>query len=130
MGFQPFTGEFFSTQRVDKPWGHETLWAFSETYVGKILHVNAGESLSLQYHVQKDETLTILSGRVLLEQGPHEDDLSPLVLEPGHSFRVRPGTRHRMVAETDADILEASTPELDDVVRLSDRYGREGTSEA
>jgi len=95
--------------RVDKPWGHELIWAKTDRYVGKILHIKAGHALSLQYHERKDETVFLLSGRVL---------------EAGESFHITPRMRHRMIAETDCDVLEASTPELDDVVRLEDRYGR------
>lgn len=127
MAFSQPDTDRFETQRTDKPWGHEILWAWSERYVGKILHVNAGESLSLQYHEQKDETLSVLSGSILLEHGPEDTNLEEWVMQPGDCFRVRPGTRHRLTAQTDCDLLEASTPELGDVVRLSDRYGREGT---
>ena len=128
MPFQPPDSDFFPMQRVDKPWGHERLWAWSATYVGKLLHVSRGESLSLQYHERKDETIALLSGRIELHHGAREEALERRVLEPGDCFRVRPGTRHRMSALEDSVLLEASTPELDDVVRLEDRYGREGTS--
>lgn len=109
---------------VAKPWGHELLWAESDLYVGKILHVNAGEALSLQYHEVKDETIHLLAGEMEFYVGPSADQLERVVLGKGESFHVSPGTVHRMVAVTDCDILEASTPHLDDVVRLSDRYGR------
>ena len=111
-------------KRVEKPWGHELIWAHSDRYVGKILHINAGESLSLQYHEKKDETIHVLRGEMVFQVGESEDDLQRVALEEGMSFRVRPGTRHRMTAVTDCDLLEASTPEIDDVVRLEDRYGR------
>ena len=111
-------------RRVDKPWGHELIWADTELYVGKILHVKAGEALSLQLHRQKDETIFLLSGRVRFESGPSVDDLSVSELEPGQALRLRPGTVHRMEAIEDSDLLEASTPHLQDVVRLEDRYGR------
>jgi len=109
---------------VNKPWGHELIWAVTDRYVGKILHVRAGEALSLQYHVVKDETIMVLTGRLRLEffadgEPPREKDLGPR--EP---FRIEPGLRHRMIAIEDTDVLEVSTPELDDVVRLEDRYGR------
>lgn len=112
------------TRRVDKPWGHELIWADTELYVGKILHVNAGEALSLQLHRLKDETIYVLSGRVRFESGPSADDLAASELGPGEALRLRPGTVHRMEAIEDSDLLEASTPHLQDVVRLEDRYGR------
>lgn len=111
-------------RRVDKPWGYELIWAETGDYVGKILHVDAGEALSLQYHETKDETLHLLSGRMKFWAAPLNEELRELVLEEGESFRVRPGTVHRMEAVTDCDILEASTNHLEDVVRLDDRYGR------
>ena len=109
--------------RVEKPWGHELIWARTPRYVGKILHVRAGHSLSLQYHRVKDETIHLLSGQLRFQVG-EGDDLRDQPIEPGQSFHITPGLRHRMIAITDCDILEASTPELDDVVRLEDRYGR------
>jgi mannose-6-phosphate isomerase-like protein (cupin superfamily) len=109
---------------VDKPWGYELIWADTELYVGKILHVNAGEALSIQMHRVKDETLHLLSGRIRLWAGTSIDELVDVDLGPGESFRVRPGTIHRVEAVTDADVLEASTPHLDDLVRFQDRYGR------
>jgi mannose-6-phosphate isomerase-like protein (cupin superfamily) len=112
--------------RVDKPWGHELIWARTERYVGKILHIAAGEALSLQYHQVKDETIYVLAGTVALEVGDREDALETLVLGPGDAIRLRPGRRHRLTARTECDLLEVSTPELDDVVRLADRYGRAG----
>ena len=109
--------------RVEKPWGHELIWAHTDRYVGKTLHVKAGHALSLQYHQKKDETIHVLSGRLRFQSG-EDGRLEDRILEVGESFHITPGTRHRMIAETDCDILEASTPELDDVVRLEDRYGR------
>ncbi len=114
-------------RRVEKPWGHELLWAETAEYVGKLLHVEPGEALSLQYHERKDETIHLLSGRVRFWVGTSRDDLEEIVLERGESIRIRPGTWHRMEAVTPCDLLEASTPHLDDVVRVEDRYGREGT---
>ena len=114
----------FTTLHVDKPWGHEVIWADTELYVGKILHVNAGEALSLQYHREKDETLYVLSGYVRLEAGPSPEDLEAVELRAGDAMRLRPGTVHRMEALEDSDVLEASTPHLEDLVRLDDRYGR------
>jgi mannose-6-phosphate isomerase-like protein (cupin superfamily) len=93
-------------------------------YVGKILHVNAGEALSLQYHREKDETLYVLSGYVRMEVGPSPDNLEVVELRAGDAMRLRPGTVHRMEALEDSDVLEVSTPHLDDLVRLDDRYGR------
>lgn len=115
-------------QRVEKPWGHEIWWADTDLYVGKILHVRAGERLSLQYHERKDESCYLLSGRLLLVQGPSADALTETEVGPGHAWRNTPGTVHTIEAVEDADVLEVSTPHLDDVVRLVDRYGREGTS--
>jgi len=113
--------------RVPKPWGHETIWAHSDRYVGKILHINAGQELSVQYHNKKDETVHLLSGEISYRVKTN-DLLEDMRLRVGESFRITPGTVHQMVALTDCDVLEVSTPELDDVVRLSDKYGREGTS--
>ena len=110
--------------KVPKPWGHELIWANTDRYVGKVLHIKAGEALSLQYHERKDETIHVLSGEMVFWVGEDEKDLQEVKLAEGESFRVRPGTRHRMEAVTDCDLLEASTPDLDDVVRLEDRYGR------
>ncbi len=109
---------------VTKPWGHELLWAFTERYVGKILHVKAGHALSLQYHERKDETIHLLRGEMRFWAGPTAETLAEIPLEEGESYRVTVGTVHRMEAVTDVDILEASTADLDDVVRLEDRYGR------
>jgi mannose-6-phosphate isomerase len=111
-------------RRVDKPWGHELIWAETDLYVGKLLHVKAGHALSLQYHRLKDETLHLLRGVVRLRVGSSADALAPVAFEEGMSFRVTPGTLHLLEAVTDVDVLEASTPHLDDVVRLGDRYGR------
>ena len=145
---------------VPKPWGHETIWAKTDRYVGKIIHIKAGHALSVQYHNRKDETVYLLSGElkywVAIEArgqrpeakgpfagGPHRTagtgetpvaarspipDMSDVRLQVGDAFRITPGTIHYMEAVTDCDILEVSTPELDDVVRLKDRYGREGTN--
>jgi mannose-6-phosphate isomerase len=113
--------------RVPKPWGHETIWAQTDRYVGKILHIEAGKELSVQYHNKKDETVYLLSGEIIYNVR-HADQLEDVQLKVGESFRITPGTVHQMIAITDCDVLEVSTPELDDVVRLSDKYGREGTS--
>lgn len=121
---------------VPKPWGHEVIWAETELYVGKLLHIKAGNALSLQYHNQKDEVIHLLRGRMTyrvtspLEHGAPNtgEPLREFEMLEGESFRNTPGTIHQMVALTDCDLLEASTPHLDDVVRLKDLYGREGTS--
>ena len=116
-------------RRVEKPWGYEIIWAHTDRYVGKILHVNAGEQLSVQYHERKDETVYLLSGEMKYwVQLPGDSVLRDQQLVAGQSFRITPLTVHYMEAITDCDVLEASTPELDDVVRMNDRYGREGTS--
>ena len=114
--------------KVPKPWGHETIWAQSDRYVGKILHINAGQELSVQYHNKKDETVHLLSGEIVYRVQSDADLLEDVQLKLGESFRITPGTIHQIVALTDCDVLEVSTPELDDVVRLSDKYGREGKS--
>jgi mannose-6-phosphate isomerase len=116
----------FEPQRTDKPWGYELLWAHAETYVGKILFVRAGESLSLQFHREKDESWYVLDGRVELEFSALGEAVTQReVVAPGAAFRLRPGTVHRITALEDTRVLEVSTPHLDDVVRLEDRYGRE-----
>ena len=109
--------------RIEKPWGYELHWAKTDRYVGKILHVEAGHALSLQYHVRKDETIYLYSGRMLFEI-EENGALTKRAMEPGESVHVTPGTVHRMTAIEDCDVMEVSTPELDDVVRLEDRYGR------
>ncbi len=111
-------------RRVEKPWGYELIWADTDKYVGKVLHVKAGHALSLQYHERKDETIHILRGEILFPVGPSADRLDVIPMREGDSYHVTPGTVHRMEAVTDVDILEASTPHLEDVVRLEDRYGR------
>ena len=111
-------------RRVEKPWGHELIWAHTDRYVGKVLHVKAGHALSLQYHERKDETIHVLRGEMRFFVGTSAEDVKEITLREGESFHVTPGTVHRMQAITDVDILEASTPDLDDVVRLEDRYGR------
>src|SRR5262245_9850779 len=114
-------------RRVDKPWGYELIWAETARYVGKILHIKAGERLSRQYHRVKEETLLVQEGEMLLEIGP-KDQAMERRLTKGDSFHVAPGTIHRMIAVSDVDLVEVSTPELDDVVRLEDVYGREGSA--
>jgi mannose-6-phosphate isomerase len=117
-------------KKVEKPWGHELIFAVTDRYVGKLLYVKAGEAISLQFHNVKDESWYILEGRVQLELGaPGQGALASEVVGAGASFRFEPGTVHRVRAIEDTTICEVSTPELDDVVRLEDAYGREGTSE-
>jgi mannose-6-phosphate isomerase len=112
---------------VPKPWGHETIWALTDQYVGKILHINAGEALSVQFHNVKDETVYLLSGQLIYRVWENDQPRN-VDLKVGQAFRITPKTVHQMEAITDCDVLEVSTPHLDDVVRLTDRYGREGTS--
>jgi len=117
------------SEHVDKPWGHEEIFALVDgKFCGKAIHVTAGHSLSLQYHERKEETIAIQSGIARLEVGRHEDELEDVDMGPGDAVHLTPGTRHRITAVTDVVMLEASTTELDDVVRLDDRYGRQGTS--
>src|SRR5437764_9330481 len=119
----------FEARHVDKPWGWELIWAVADDYVGKVLFVKAGESLSLQFHREKDESWYIESGRARLELGDvGQEALDEEIVTAGACFRYHPGTVHRVTAIEDTTILEVSTPHLDDVVRLEDRYGREGTS--
>jgi mannose-6-phosphate isomerase len=120
----------FEPRKVEKPWGYELIWAHADAYVGKILFVKAGESLSLQFHREKDESWLVQSGRAKVELGSAGDPfLNEEIVPAGAAFRFRPGTVHRVTGIEDTMILEVSTPQLDDIVRLEDRYGREGTSE-
>ena len=119
----------FEPHKVEKPWGWELIWAVTEDYAGKILFVAAGESLSLQFHNFKDESWYVLEGQARLELGrAGEAVLDEAVIGAGEAFRFEPGTVHRVTALEDTRILEVSTAHLDDVVRLEDRYGREGTT--
>ncbi len=121
----------FDVRKVEKPWGYELIWALTDTYCGKVLFVRAGHSLSLQFHRQKDEAWLVQSGRAKLELGNAGDTmLKEEVIGAGAAFHYAPGTVHRLTAIEDTTILEVSTPQLDDVVRLEDAYGREGTSAA
>ncbi len=122
---------------VPKPWGHETIWAHTDRYVGKILHIKAGHALSVQYHEVKDEIVYLLSGELIYrvwDRPAADGAIAPgakpvdVKLKLGEAYRITPFTVHQMEALTDCDILEASTANLDDVVRLQDRYGREGTN--
>jgi mannose-6-phosphate isomerase len=115
----------YQPQRVEKPWGYELIWALSEEYAGKLLSINAGRQLSLQFHRQKDESWYLLEGVAELElAAAGEKTTSSEVVRPGAAFRIRPGTVHRIRALEDVLMLEVSTPHLDDVVRLEDDYGR------
>ena len=119
----------FNVRKVEKPWGYELIWAHTDTYVGKVLFVKAGHALSLQFHREKDEAWFVQSGRAKLELGEVGDSvLKEEVIGPGSAFHYVPGTVHRVTALDDTTIVEVSTPHLDDVVRLEDAYGREGTS--
>ncbi len=119
----------FEPRKVEKPWGHELIWAYTDNFCGKLLFVKAGHSLSLQFHREKDEAWLIQSGRVKLELGAvGETVLKEEVVGAGAAFHYPPGTVHRVTAIDDTTILEVSTPQLDDVVRLEDAYGRAGTT--
>lgn len=109
--------------RVDKPWGYELIWARTDRYVGKILHVKAGHVLSLQYHNFKDETMHVLAGELILRTGSG-DARTTRSFTAGETVHIPPKMIHQIEAVVDSDVLEASTPELDDLVRLQDRYGR------
>lgn len=117
-------------ERVDKPWGHELRWAVTDRYIGKLIHVKEGHQLSLQYHVQKDETIFIVSGLLDLVLEDAAGELNVHRMTPGMSARIRPGRRHRFIGVEDTDLFEVSSPEVDDVVRLEDSYGRAGSSTA
>jgi mannose-6-phosphate isomerase len=126
VNLDPFA---FAPERVEKPWGHELIWARTGRYAGKVLFVKAGEALSLQFHKQKDESWYVLEGRAELELGLVGEAVTKTeVIAAGAAFHFEPGTVHRVRAVADTTILEVSTPELDDIVRLEDSYGREGTS--
>jgi mannose-6-phosphate isomerase len=120
------SGSVFQPRRVEKPWGWELVWAETEAYAGKLLFVRRGECLSLQYHERKDESWLVQEGRARLEVGELGGPLEVREIGPGEAFRFRPGTVHRVTAGEDLLVVEVSTPQLDDVVRLEDRYGREG----
>ncbi len=110
-------------KKIDKPWGHELIWAYTEKYAGKILHIKKGEMLSYQYHEIKDETLYLYSGLLEIDMEDSKER-KKVVLNPGEGIRIPPLTKHRMIAVEDCEVLEVSTPELSDVVRLEDLYGR------
>ena len=114
-----------TTEKIDKPWGYELIWARTDRYVGKVLHIVAGTKLSLQYHRKKEETIRIDSGVMDLVTEV-DGQRRTVTMRPGDTYHIPPGTIHRMVAVEDCDVIEVSTPELDDVVRLEDDYGRAG----
>jgi mannose-6-phosphate isomerase len=126
------SAQIYQAPRQDKPWGHEVIFAAVDgNYVGKIINVTAGHSLSLQYHLEKDETISVLSGAALVEYGPSAEEMSSKHFGPGDTIHVPAGTRHRITAITDLTFAEASTAEpgwREDVVRLEDKYGRSGTT--
>src|SRR5690349_14961748 len=113
-------------KRVEKPWGYELIFAKTGQYVGKILHINKGHQLSLQYHREKEETIYLASGKMMFLFEETQGKLSEILLTPGEAHHVPPGKQHRMIAIEDCDIFEVSTPQLEDVVRLEDSYGRSG----
>ncbi|MCM0607073.1 MAG: hypothetical protein KA715_13370 [Xanthomonadaceae bacterium] len=115
-------------KRVEKPWGYELIWAKTKDYVGKILHINAGGKLSLQYHNIKEETFYVSKGKMTLVYENEKGVMTERLMVPGDSHHMLPGKKHRMIGVEDCDVIEVSTNHLDDVVRLSDDYGREGTS--
>lgn len=117
-----------SARHVPKPWGSELIWAETGDYVGKMIHIDAGAKLSLQYHEEKDESILVVKGRLLLHTGTEVADLTTRVLETGEAAHIPPGLVHRFEGLEDTDLVEVSTPQLDDVVRLADDYGREGTT--
>jgi mannose-6-phosphate isomerase len=124
--------EVYQAARQDKPWGHELIFAaFGDKYIGKIIHVNQGQSLSLQYHQEKDETISVISGEALFQYGPSSDELTDRQFGPGDTIHLPAGVLHRITALSDLDFAEASTAYpgwREDVVRLEDRYGRTGTT--
>jgi len=123
MPEHPSIKEAHPPYRVEKPWGYELVWARTDRYVGKILHIEPGQILSLQYHNKKDETIHVLRGEIIFRVQV-DGKLTEKRMREGESYHITPPTVHQMEAVTAADLLEASTPEVDDVVRLKDRYGR------
>ena len=110
--------------RVEKPWGYEIRWAMNDKYIGKLLRIEAGQKLSRQYHIEKDETIYVLDGILVLEIGP-KSNVIKVIMHPGSYRRIEPGTIHRFAAPSEGcTLIEVSTPEIDDVVRLEDDYGR------
>jgi mannose-6-phosphate isomerase len=118
----------FAPRRVDKPWGHELIWALTDRFCGKVIVIETGRRLSLQYHVAKDEAIYVTSGRLLLHLENDDGEMTARELGPGDAARVAVGRRHRFEAIERVELVEVSTPELTDVVRVEDDFGREGTS--
>jgi len=116
-----------TVERVEKPWGHELIWAKTDDYVGKILHIKTGHRLSLQYHRVKEETILLARGKMTFVFENEKGELEEVLLKEGEAHHIPVGRKHRMVALEDCDVFEVSTPQLDDVVRLLDGYGRAGT---
>ena len=117
-----------AARRVDKPWGHELIWTHTDHYVGKLIAIEAGRRLSLQKHVHKDESILVISGRLRLELEDDDGTIEQIEMGPGDHRRVPTGRIHRFAAIDRTELIEVSTPELDDVIRLEDDFGREGTS--
>src|SRR3954462_1737661 len=117
-------------KKVEKPWGHELIWAKTGDYVGKILHIKKGQKLSLQYHREKEETILLYSGKMNFVFEDEAGRLQEIPLAAGEAHHIPVGRRHRMIAVEDCEVFEVSTPQLDDVVRIEDGYGRTGTSKA
>jgi mannose-6-phosphate isomerase len=115
-------------QRVEKPWGYELIWAKTGDYVGKILHINKGHKLSLQYHKVKEETILVHTGKMLFVFEDEKGMMQEIPLSAGEAHHIPTGRKHRMIAVEDCDVFEVSTPQLDDVVRLEDGYGRTGSA--
>lgn len=124
----PAAGGGSTVRRVDKPWGHELIWAHTERYAGKVIVIEAGRRLSLQVHEQKDESLYVMSGRLRLHLEDDVGAMRSIDLGPGDHAHVPVGRRHRFEALERVSLIEVSTPELDDVIRLEDDFGREGTT--
>ena len=121
-----FAGDGATT--VPKPWGHELIWALTDRYCGKILVIDTGKRLSLQRHERKEESIHVVSGRLLLTLENDAGDVATSELGPGQGAHIPSGRIHRYEAIERVELLEVSTPEIDDVVRLEDDFGREGTS--
>jgi mannose-6-phosphate isomerase-like protein (cupin superfamily) len=117
-----------SPRHVSKPWGSEQIWAETADYVGKIISIAAGQRLSLQLHEEKDESILVVRGRLRLHTGDDAASVTSRILEEGESAHIPPGLVHRFEAVDDTDLIEVSTPQLMDVIRLEDDYGREGTT--